>query len=559
MLRKDFDITSKFQVQTVHSLISAIYEMADQKQLNPKQAQDLSKKLVRKLKYGADGYFWIDTRDGTNLVYLGKETEGTNRYNQKDSNGKLFFHEINEIAQEPEGGYTNYWFPRKGESKPSPKRSYSLAFKPYEWVIGTGNYIDDIDTIVASETEKNQIHLQKAIMSLFAIVFGVLIIAILISYWFSKKITYPIIKMAEAVEEIAEGNLQVKVETDLTDEIGKMGRSMMSMIVNLTKIVERIKAGAEDISVASSEVSSSSEMIAQGANEQASSAEEISSSMEEISASISQNNTNAHEATNIAQSASSKATEVSYSFEKMMASLNLITDKISIIHEIAEKTDLLAINASIEAAKAGEHGKGFAVVANEVRQLAIRCSNAADEIDKISVDTVSVSGESAKLLEGLVPEIKKTTSLIQEISAASTEQDTGAHQINQALQQFTTVTQQNSASSEELAASAANLKSLSVELKKTISFLMIEGEENNEIDGLIEMMDKYNSEIEKIKRRIKSKDQGATKTNRKNISSNKKNRNTSSKNESQGKESNSQGLTIDLDDNDEDFEKFEKF
>jgi len=505
MLRNDFDRESKFEVQIVHSLIASIHSMQKKGEISNEKAQKLAKNIIRELRYGNDGYFWIDTKEGVNLVNLGLETEGTNRYNMKDSHGKFVIQELNTVAQEDGGGYTDYWYPKKGETEPSPKRGYSLAYKPYDWVIGTGNYIDDIDAIIALESEKNKEHLIHTIYLLISIGAFVLLISALISFKFGKRISNPIIDMAGKIRHIAEGNLQVEVQTSLKDEIGSMAKSMQAMIKNLTAIVERIKAGANNISQASREVSSSAESIAQGANEQASSTEEISSSMEEMASSISQNSTNSQEASNIATSASEHVDKVQSSFDKMLDSLNLITAKISIIHEIAEKTDLLAINASIEAAKAGENGKGFAVVANEVRQLAIRCRNAADEIDTISADTVSVSTESGKLLKGLIPEIQKTSSLIQEISAASLEQDSGAQQVNQALLQLNTVTQQNSASSEELAAAAANLDNLANQLIETISFLAIAGDDNDEIGGLLTMIDKYNMEIGKIQERIKLK------------------------------------------------------
>jgi methyl-accepting chemotaxis protein len=224
-----------------------------------------------------------------------------------------------------------------------------------------------------------------------------------------------------------------------------------------------------------------------------------------MASTVAQNSANAQEAESMAKTAAGNADKVNRSYEKMLHSLGLITSKISIIHEIAERTDLLAINASIEAAKAGESGKGFAVVANEVRQLAIRSRSAADEVDKISAETVKVSKESGALLEGLIPDIQKTSSLVQEIAAASTEQNSSATQINEAIIQLSTVTQQNSASSEELAAAASNLRSLSYELNDAISFLVTENDSNDDMEQLMKMINKHNSEIAKIEARIQSK------------------------------------------------------
>ena len=505
MLYSDFDANAKNQVQSVKSLIEKIYNLQQKGVYREAEAKKIAADLVRDMRYGTEGYFWIDTKEGINVVLLGKDVEGSSRYDLKDSKGKLLVQEIIKNGSLPDGGYTDYWFPKKGETVPSPKRGYSLQFEPYNWIIGTGNYVDDINAVIERETEKNNQQLKSAIIVLCLVSFAVLIIPVFISMLLGGRISKPIVKMASTIEEIAGGNLQVTVHAQQEDEVGDMGRSMQKMINNLRTVVEKIKEGSNNISEASKEVSTSAESIAQGANEQASSTEEISASMEQMVASISQNSNNAQEAVSIALAASANVTTVNDSFERMLTSLNLITSKILIIHEIAEKTDLLAINASIEAAKAGEHGKGFAVVASEVRQLAIRCQVAANEIDTISANTVAVSTESKKQLSSLIPEIKKTASLIQEIAASSSEQDTGAQQVNQALMQLNSITQHNSAASEQLAASAHNLSDLSNDLNSTIAFLIIDNNEQNEVKNLLEMIAKYNKEISGIEERISIK------------------------------------------------------
>lgn len=510
LLRTDFDIKAKHEVETVHGLLAELYSSQQAGEYSEAQAKKMAMNIVRKLRYGTDGYFWMDTKEGVNVVLLGNDAEGKSRIDKKDSNGKFFIRELIEKGISPGGGYTDYSFPRAGQTEPAPKRSYTLLFEPYGWIIGTGNYTDDIEKTVQVEREQNKVQLYKTIIWLCLLAICAIAAAAAISVYIGRKIAQPIVAMAETIEEISEGNLLVTLEVKQKNEIGNMELSMQKMILNLTQLVERIKEGALNINNSSREVSLSADSIAQGANEQASSTEEISSSMEEMAASISQNSQNAREAESIALAASAHVDKVTRTFDATLNSLGIITNKISIIHEIAEKTDLLAVNASIEAAKAGEQGKGFAVVANEVRNLAVRCRAAADEIDSISVQTLSASNESGKMLAGLIPEIQKTASLIQEIAAASTEQDSGAQQINEALMQLNNITQQNSAASEELAASANALEDLAEKLKETTSFLIIDRNDEDEMSNLLDMIAKHNSEIAKIENRMHTRKHSAS-------------------------------------------------
>lgn len=510
LLRTDFDIKAKHEVETVHGLLAELYSSQQAGEYSEAQAKKMAMNIVRKLRYGTDGYFWLDTKEGVNVVLLGNDAEGKSRIDKKDSNGKFFIRELIEKGISPGGGYTDYSFPRAGQTEPAPKRSYTLLFEPYGWIIGTGNYTDDIEKTVQVEREQNKVQLYKTIIWLCLLAICAIAAAAAISVYIGRKIAQPIVAMASTIEEISEGNLLVTLEVKQKNEIGNMELSMQKMILNLTQLVERIKEGALNINNSSREVSLSADSIAQGANEQASSTEEISSSMEEMAASISQNSQNAREAESIALAASAHVDKVTRTFDATLNSLGIITNKISIIHEIAEKTDLLAVNASIEAAKAGEQGKGFAVVANEVRNLAVRCRAAADEIDSISVQTLSASNESGKMLAGLIPEIQKTASLIQEIAAASTEQDSGAQQINEALMQLNNITQQNSAASEELAASANALEDLAEKLKETTSFLIIDRNDEDEMSNLLDMIAKHNSEIAKIENRMHTRKHSAS-------------------------------------------------
>lgn len=276
-----------------------------------------------------------------------------------------------------------------------------------------------------------------------------------------------------AAEEIAEGNLNVSLNV-LSDK-DTLGKALDAMVGKLKGVVSDVANAARNVASGSEQLSSSSEQMSQGATEQASAAEEASASIEQMSANIRQNADNAQQTEKIAQKAADDAKESGIAVVEAVKAMKEIAGKISIIEEIARQTNLLALNAAIEAARAGEHGKGFAVVAAEVRKLAERSQKAAGEITKLSSSSVQVAERAGELLAKLVPNIENTSMLVQEISAASAEQNTGAAQINKAIQQLDQVTQQNASSAEEMSATAEELSGMSNQLIDTIAFFRIDG------------------------------------------------------------------------------------
>jgi methyl-accepting chemotaxis protein len=271
-----------------------------------------------------------------------------------------------------------------------------------------------------------------------------------------------------AADEMANGNLTVVLRERSPQD--KLMQALSAMVSGITRVVSDIRGIAGEVASASQAISTTSAEVSKGASAQASSAEEASSSMEEMVSNIKQNADSAAQTDKIANKSATDAQESGKSVVEAVAAMKEIASRVSIIEEIARQTNLLALNAAIEAARAGEHGKGFAVVAAEVRKLAERSQKAAAEINQLSGTTVKVSEKAGEMLDKLVPDIKRTAELVQEIAAASKEQDTGAEQINQALVQLEKVIQQNASASEEMASTTEELTSQSEQLVSALSF-----------------------------------------------------------------------------------------
>lgn len=343
---------------------------------------------------------------------------------------------------------------------------------------------------------KDTISTWNIIQLVFVIIMSLLVIAMSVSvgYILYRSIVAPLKKGVEFAQAIGNGDLTATVNVDSEDEIGQLSRALQDMVTNLKNIVITIEQNANDLVDSGDSLKSSSLKLSKGASEQAASAEEVSTAIEEMVANIDQNTENAIATEKITASTAENVTLSSQYSNEAAEAMNIISQKITIISDIAFQTNILALNAAVEAVRAGEHGRGFSVVAAEVRKLAERSKQAANEIVGLVNKGMKVSQMAGDKAKQLVPDIEKTTVLIKEISAASIEQKTGAEQINMAMQNLNVITQENASSSDELTNSSVLLSQLADNLKNAVSFFKLDEKSKIEAENTVKIdLDKEDS------------------------------------------------------------------
>ena len=461
--RASYDEMIQNQVDNVISLCQNIYTQYEAGVYTREEAKKLAADEIRQLRYGDGGYFWVDQYDGTNVVLLGSQTEGTNRLETKDGNGYQMVKEIIRVGKQADGGFTDYVYPKEGETDNQPKRSYSKAFAPFEWVIGTGIFI--------------------------GLVIAVEVLLIILLIVITRSITVPLKKAVVSIKTMGRGDFSQPTAPALLkrkDDFGQLSVFLENMRCEVGTLIGEVKDQASNISGMVEEIDENVWSLDHEIEEVSATTQELAAAMEETAASSQQIDAMSHEIETAAKSIATRSQDgaleadsirdravvikdttqkkyehtheihedISDHLTKALEDIKIV-DQIGILAEsimgVTAQTNLLALNASIEAARAGEAGKGFAVVAEQIRVLAEQSKETVSNIQEVTQSVVgavdNLAGDSARLLEFVGTDVVQN---LDDFSQMADSYNDDAQKVDELVTDF-------SASSEELLASISGV------------------------------------------------------------------------------------------------------
>ncbi len=532
-VRNEFDTTIKVSVETLIGSLDANHQRYLNGEISQKEEMETAKKIARDARYNhGEGYFWVDLEDGTCAVHMNPQYEGKQRYNEVDLEGNYFVQNLIKAGNQPEGGYTEFYFTKPGEEGSFKKRGFTQKYEPYGWYISTGNYFEDFQNTIDGYTKRK-------ILSFIGIAVCGLVLAalgIVLTIIIANLITKYLQKVTERLEKLSRGDLHSDVpHVETNDELEILAQATSQTIGNLSMVImdirERMRAfsqgdftkevtvqyvgdleeidqaiqvftqnisstlaqinlAADQVAYGSEQVSSGSQALSQGSTEQASSIQELSATILDISEHVKKNATNTQQANeqinHVEQevgNCNEKMQDMITAMDEISATSNEIGKIIKTIEDIAFQTNILALNAAVEAARAGAAGKGFAVVADEVRNLAGKSAEAAKNTTVLIESSMravitgnQIADETAKALATVVEGTSHAVDTVEQISEATVQQAQSIGHVTIGVEQISAVVQNNTATAEESAATSEELSAQAQRMKDLVAMFQLKRE-----------------------------------------------------------------------------------